>query len=582
MTEGRKISRPINWIIIFVVLLYFVSVAAAYDGLEWENGTSGTLKRNEVISFGDYSVKVVAFSAPVESEKYKQIPIEPVEPFVGLNISKNGSFLNETFLAQGDSFISADSEFKVEVVQLPSGSSKDWLYESYNPWATLQLSKRGKPQLELSIETDDEYVSGPNTEINAVIVLRNTGTAAINNIDLDLGTELPILRGNLKYYYETLMKGEEISESVTFSTPAVTELKKFNIFVNSSGVDVKDVSYKATQLKTILIAPPIQQAPSLTKNTNAKAYLKDLIMVSISFKNNADYELKNVSIVDSVPKGFKQLSNNTLHWVVNVGPNKEWYFRYLLKPTGAGNVIFPSTTAEFDMKNEYYMIQSNRPQTAIYGPRIELIKQADKSEINPGGDEVTVTVIAKNSGTTPTMVTIKDDLPQDTTLISGTTTLEEYLEAGKELSLSYTLSSNSAEPIELPPAKAEYFELGTQGLKLTTMSEKLLISIRPPPTPEPTPEPTLDPAFEIPVNSTEGPIDQQGAEYAVDPGQEPEQPIIVEPTPTPTFDDANSVLNLLMGCDNNNDSIPRINMTTDVCALVGNTPVGNTPVENNP
>ena len=48
------------------------------------------------------------------------------------------------------------------------------------------------------------------------------------------------------------------------------------------------------------------------------------------------------------------------------------------------SVLFPSTTAEFKMKNEYYMIQSNRPQTIIYGPRIELIKQADKSEINPG------------------------------------------------------------------------------------------------------------------------------------------------------------------------------------------------------
>jgi uncharacterized repeat protein (TIGR01451 family) len=567
MTEGRKISRPVNWIIIFVIFLYFVSVAAAYDGLEWENGTSGTLKRNEVISFGDYSVKVVSFSAPVESEKYKNVPIEPVEPFVGLNISKNGSFMNETFLTQGDSFISDDSEFKAEVLQLPSGSSKDWLYESYNPWVTLQLSKRGKPQLELSIETDDEYIAGPNTEINAVITLRNTGTAAINDVDLDLGTELPLLRGYLKYHYETIMKGKEISERVTFSTPAITELKKFNIYVNSSGVDVKNIPYKETQLKTILIAPTPQQAPSLSKNTNSKAYLKDLIMVSISFKNNADYELKNVSIVDSVPKGFKQVSNNTLRWVVNVGPNKEWYFRYLLKPTGAGKVVFPSTTAEFDMKNEYYMIQSNRPETVIYGPRIELTKQADKSEINPGGDEVTVKVIAKNSGTTPTMVTIKDYLPPDTTLISGTTTLEEYLEAGKESSLSYTLSSNSAEPIRLPPAKAEYFELGSQGSKLTTMSEELLLSIRPPPTPEPTEEPTPDPTFEIPDNSTQGISDQQGAESVV---QEPEQqPVIVESTPT--FDDANSVLNLLIGCGNNNDSVPQINMTTNICSLVGNT-----------
>ena len=198
MTEGRKISRPINWIIIFVILLYFVSIAAAYDGLEWENGISGTLKRNEVISFRDYSVKVVAFNAPVESDKYKEIPIEPVEPFVGLNISKNGSFINTTFLGQGDSFISADGEFKVEVEKLPSGLSKDWLYESYNPWTTLKLSQRGKPQLELSIETDDEYVSGPNTEINAKIILKNTGTAAINNVDLDIGTELPIIKREFK------------------------------------------------------------------------------------------------------------------------------------------------------------------------------------------------------------------------------------------------------------------------------------------------------------------------------------------------------------------------------------------------
>ena len=178
------------------------------------------------------------------------------------------------------------------------------------------------------------------------------------------------------------------------------------------------------------------------------------------------------------------------------------------------------------MKNEYYMIQSNRPQTAIYGPRIELIKQADKTEINPGGDEVTVTVIAKNSGTTPTMVTIKDDLPPDATLISGTTTVEDYLEAGKDLSLSYTFSTNSAEPIRLPPAKAEYFELGSQGSKLTTMSAELLLSIRPPPTPEPTPEPTLDPAFEIPVNSTEEPIDQQAGYYAVNPGKSLNNPLL--------------------------------------------------------
>ncbi|MFZ3383199.1 MAG: hypothetical protein WA144_04665 [Candidatus Methanoperedens sp.] len=568
MTEGRKISRPINWILIFVVLLYFVSIAAAYEGLEWEDGISGTLKRNEVISFMGYTVKVVAFSAPVESEKYQDRPIEPVEPFVGLNISKNGIFLNTTFLGQGDSFITADGEFKVEAEKLPLGSSKDWLYESYSPWSTLKLSQRGKPELEITIETDDEYLSTPNTEIIANIIMKNTGTAAINNVDLEVGSELLLVRGNLKYHYETLMKGDEITETVSFSTPLVANLKKFKIFVNSSGLDVKNNLYQATQLKTILIAPQPQQAPSLIKNTNPKAYLKDVIMVSIYFKNNADYELKNVSIVDSVPKGFKQLSNNTLRWVVNVGPNKEWYFRYLLKPTEAGDVLFPSTKAEFNNKNEIYMIQSNRPETVIYGARIELSKQADKLQINPG-DEVTVTVIAKNSGSTPTMISIKDELPSDTTLINGTTTLEEYLEAGKESSFSYTLSSNSGEPVKLPPAKAEFFELGSTGTKLTKMSKELLLSISPPSTPEPTPEPIPE-GFEIPVDPVEGDIPQEVPEYAVNTIQEPESPMIAESTPP--FVDANSVLNLLMGCDNITDTVPQISMATDVCTFVGNTP----------
>jgi uncharacterized repeat protein (TIGR01451 family) len=566
MTKGRKISRPIKWMIIFVILLYFVSIAAAYDGLEWENGTSGTLKQDEVISFMGYSVKVVAFSAPVESDKYKEIPIEPVEPFVGLNISNNGSFINSTFLGEGDSFISDDGEFKVEVEKLPSGLSKDWLYESYNPWVILKLSQRGKPQLTTTINADDEYVSGQNTEIIAEIVLKNTGTAAINNVDLDIGTELPLLRGNLKYHYDTLKKGEEISETVTFSTPVVTDLKKFNIFVNSSGFDAKDISYKTTQLKTILIAPSSQQAPSLSKSTNAKAYLKDLIMVTISFKNNADYELKNVSIVDSVPKGFKQLSNNSLNWTVNVSPNGEWYFRYLLKPIEANSkgVLFPSTTAELKINNEYYMIQSNRPETIIYGPRIDLSKQADVSEINPG-DAVTVTVIAVNSGSTPSMVTIKDDLPADVTLISGNTTREEYLEANKDIRFSYTIKSNSDGPIRLPPATAEFFELGSKGTKLTTMSKELLISIRPPPTPTPTPEPT---AVEIPVNYTEPGNVTGNPGPAVNITKPNERPVIAGSGNETYAIEGNDILNFLLGCNEINGNDLRTNMTSDVCSSV--------------
>lgn len=561
MIAGQKNTLGIKWAVIFVVLLYFVNIAAAYDvtKLQWDIGKSATLKRNEVISSMGYSVEVIGFNGPVQSDKYKQIPIEPVEPFVGLNLSRNGSFITQITLTQGESYVFPDGEFRVMVVELPAGSSKDWLFESYFPWAKLELDTRGIPKPEILIDSEDETVSAPNMEIVVKFTLKNTGSADFNNVNMNIGTELPVLSGNLNHYYETLKKGMEIKETITFSTPVVMDLKKFDISVNVSGSDIKDISYKSFELKTILIAPQAQKAPILRKTTVAKMYLKDQMLVSLNFKNNADYELNNVSIVDSIPKGFKLLTNNSLHWIVNVPANREWDIRYLLKPTEANSkgVLFPPATAELKIMNEYYMIQSNRPDTLIYGPRIELSKQPDVPEISSQGDAVTVTVVALNSGSTPSMVTINDTIPSNVELISGTTNLEKYLEANKDMRFSYTIRSNSEGPIKLPRAIAEYYELGSEGTKVNTTSQELIIKIKSLEIPEPTPVPTV-----IPVNST-GKVNTS-KEPAVNITQTPEKKSIR--APEPFLADANAVLNLLIGCDGD----PGINLTSGICSSVSN------------
>ena len=199
MIAGRKDIQGIKWAVIFVVLLYFVNIAAAFDAskLQWDIGKSGTLKRNEVISYMGYSVEVVGFNAPVESDRYRQIPIEPVEPFVGLNLSRNGSFIAEISLGQGESYVFPDGEFKVTAVELPPGLSKDWLFESYKPWVRLELNPRGKPKPEILIDSEDEVVSAPNTELVVKVTLKNTGSADLTNINMDIGTQLPVLSGNL-------------------------------------------------------------------------------------------------------------------------------------------------------------------------------------------------------------------------------------------------------------------------------------------------------------------------------------------------------------------------------------------------
>jgi len=564
MIAGKSGSGLKKWILAILFISWLISSAAAFEfsQLQWDKGISGTLKRDEVISYMGYSVKAIAFNAPVESDKYRQIPVEPVEAFVGLNISKNGNLINTTMLRVGESFILPDGELKVTAIELPSGSSIDWLYESYRPWVKLEINPRAKPHLDLLLDMEEEYMSAPNTEIVVNVVLKNTGVADALNVDMDIGTDLPLTRGNLKYHYETIKKGTQVSETLTFSSPIITELKSYEIYANVSGFDVKDISYTNVMLKTIFIAPPPQQLPSLKKSSSAKMYLKDITMVSLSFKNNMNYELKNVSITDYVPKGFKQISNNSLHWVINVPPDGEWYFRYLLKPTEADKegILYPAAKAEFKIKNEFYAVQSNRPETIVYGPRIEITKQADVQEIDPYGT-FTVTVIAVNKGSTPSKAAIEDSLPEGVTLISGSTMKEEYLEAGKETRFSYTIRSDSDKPVRLPAATSDYFELGDRGAKISTRSQELLIRIKPPPTPEPTPPPALD----IPLNYTE-PGTVQTDEIPVSEVTEP--PVIVEPEAENYSIDGNIILNLLLGCDEINVNDPGITVAYDVCSFV--------------
>ncbi|MDP2844745.1 MAG: hypothetical protein Q8N79_01545, partial [Candidatus Methanoperedens sp.] len=127
-----------------------------------------------------------------------------------------------------------------------------------------------------------------------------------------------------------------------------------------------------------------------------------------------------------------------------------------------------------------------------------LTKQTDVSEVNRG-DTVTVTVIAENTGSTPTRVSISDTLPDKVTLVSGSTVKEDFLEATRKLSFSYTLRIDSNEPITLPPATAEFFELGSKGRRISTNSQEVEINIKsfkkiPTPTPSittPVPTPTV-------------------------------------------------------------------------------------------
>ncbi|MFA4935136.1 MAG: tetratricopeptide repeat protein [Candidatus Methanoperedens sp.] len=495
-------------IIIFIALSGAITTVVSESvQLQWTGGVSGKLMRGEALTYKGYSVEVIAFPAPVESSKYKPEPEEPVTPFVGLNISKNGKFISSFALGLSESYVVPDGELKVTAKELPAQNAREWIFESYAPWAIIELNPRGTPRLDVSIQTDkDKYTSSYTTDIVTTVKLDNTGSADAVNVDMAILTELPIKRGNLKYHYDKIKPGESITESLTFSSPILTEQKTTVISANVSGYDVMAIPYTAKFSKSISIAPEVPVSLVVRKSTVDKMYLKDYTIVSLSVKNNGRYDANNVNITDYLPEGFRLLGSQSLNWVVDLPAGGEWDYHYTIRPTKANKegVVFPAATAEFTFRNELYSQRSNQPRIVVYGPGIILTKQTDVSEVNPG-DIVTVTVIAENTGSTPTRVSISDTLPDKVTLISGSTVKEGFLEATRKLGFNYTLRIDSNEPITLPPATAEFFELGSKGRRISTNSQEVEINIKsfkkiPTPTPSiTTPVPT--PAVTLPMET---------------------------------------------------------------------------------
>jgi uncharacterized repeat protein (TIGR01451 family) len=540
-------------ILIFLMIISCLVIPAiASDVSQWGEGTSGRLIRGEELSYNGYTVNVIAFPAPVKSG-YSGTPAEPVQPFVGINISKNGVLLNTTFLMQGDYYIAPDGELKITAMQLPLKESTAWVYETYSPWADIAMIPRGIPALQVSVETDyNEYTSSANTEISASVTIRNTGSADVLNVNMQIFTPLTLKSGSLKYNYASIKKGESKTNSITFANPIITELRNYEILANATGYDVKDLLYTAQSARTILIAPEPAQIPTIRKNVNAKIYLEEYAMVSLNFKNYANYELKNVSITDTLPGGFKLLSNNSLHWLVNIPANGDWESRYLVEPEEANpsGAVFPPANAEFMTNREFYSIQSNQPSMIVHGPKISLTKQIDVSSILYG-DTVTVTVSAENIGSTPTKVSIIDQLPLEGTLLSGATSLDVFLEANNVASFTYSLRINSEHPVILPHAYAEYNLLDAKSGKLIALSNEPEIGIRSPESEQAENASDALPGFEI----TEAQV-APTPELPFTPIIEEEEPVPQE-IPAPEIaqvpvspQEIKDILDMILGCNN--------------------------------
>ncbi|MFZ3383201.1 MAG: hypothetical protein WA144_04675 [Candidatus Methanoperedens sp.] len=527
--------------VVLLIILWFASsfpvAAFTTDEIEWAPAVEGTLYKGNNITNLPYTVKAVQFPSPVrgfKNFKGEIIPETSVDPMVYLEVYKDGNFLKEVLLStQSDAELDPDYEFKISATGFLPGNSKEWVMEYYKPWAKVAISLRGKPKLNVTVTTEKaSYTSSSDQVITAKVDIKNNGDAIAENVDVILNSDGLALRGGnpgqLHQVYLELKKGESKSYEVTFLVPEVAFQKTYNLSADTKCFDVKDLEYRSTGSVSITVSPKnnyFSVSKAVSKN---RIYLTDTIMVRLNVANNGAMDMTDIILNDSINPNFELKSDTSLNWNIPVLKPGEWKdIAYSIKPleTNINGFTFPDANAQFKVNNKQYNISSNSSTVIVNGPKIIINKTIDKQIANIS-DDVTVTVKIQNTGNIPTRIEVKDFVPENLSLVSGSTSLEStFLELNTPIGFSYIIRINTGENIELPAAIANYTGVEYRGMTRSSVkSERPVITVI-----DPTMNRSINPAIPTltpnvqEMQSTETTLPHTASSPTASP----------EPTPTP-------------------------------------------------
>lgn len=428
---------------------------------------------------------------------------------------------------QSEAYIDPDYEVKVSATGFTAKNAKEWVYEYYNPYATIAIQLRGKPKLDVTVATDKSaYTSYDDQIITATVTVTNSGEAKAKNVDVYLNTGELKLRGGdtsqLHQYNSTLEKGASQSFSVILIVPELIDQKSYAFSANAKAYDVKDLEYKSAGSASITVSPKQNYFTISKAVSKDRMYLPETIVVRITVANGGIYDIYNIHVADSMNEKFELKSNTSFQWDIPVlKPGQEWGTSYSIKPleTNINSFTIPAASATFTVNNKPYSASSKAPTVIVNGPKIILNKTVDKTAVNISED-VTVTVSINNVGNIATKAEVNDSLPGGASLVSGQTSFAStFLELNTPQVFSYTIRMNTEGEIKLPAAVANYTGIEYRGTTRSVLSsESPVITVIDPSKITPTPAQT--------ATETPAPTPQENT-VAPSPTGTP------EPTPTP-------------------------------------------------
>jgi uncharacterized repeat protein (TIGR01451 family) len=450
------IKFSLTAMLLIFVFLSLSTVARAADDIEWvEQQGTVQLYWGDSVTVDDYVIKAEDFS----------------NTSVFISISKDGEKLTTSILSEGMDVV-WDDEIRVcaQTIDQNYGTvgkdGQQFQGKNKNPYAELNISKRGEPKFDIQVETSKDIYDSKlpgDSKIDVAINAENSGDAEAKNTVLTIDTAgLEILNGKAEYSNSAIKKGESLKPiNLTLKTPAPWEDTNFIIVANLTCADIKDTTFEYNASKNMTVQKKWDLI--VTKSFPEECDLGENVPISITVRNKGLCDIKHIVLNDTIVPGMHLLVNKTLKKTFSLKPGEkaEKILEYSLVPEAPGEYTILPCTAVFTLPNgQRNNVSSNDTGTVkINEPDVNVTKIVDKKQLNVG-DNLSVTITAVNKRNANLDVRVNDTLPPGAKLLSGETSSKQILKSdGGTMSINYTIQMNTEGEIKLPACKANFTDI---------------------------------------------------------------------------------------------------------------------------
>ncbi|MCD4846422.1 MAG: hypothetical protein K8R25_18255 [Methanosarcinales archaeon] len=475
--------RSTTIILILLIILLSIETTSAED-IEWASESEYTLYEGDRFSKEGYKVEASAFY---------------VDPgLVLITIYQNEEVVASDIIT-GNEWINYNDEINVTVVNT-TGYNRIWINEKDKPRAEIEVRFRAVPELQLTISINKEVYEPDDQIIQTEVVVKNTGTWSIKDVELNIQTDGLQTSKNLKFNYDNIAKRR--SEKIEFylKIPNLKEQRTYNITSTVFGKSWDGERITANTSRSITILPGwkiLEIQKKVTESVYLHGdYIKNHDIVYNNYTNNSNIstnstalvtleisnpgitDIKGIVLTDYLPENFVLDDDSSLDWEFNLSSKKKKEFSYSMKPLSHGIYTIPDAVANWSLDGKQYDATSilNQSQIIVHAACINLTKSTDQTYISPG-DEVTVSVNIKNTGTIQATVNVSDIIPENAILSNNSITRLKrvFLQEGGSQRLVYRIKINSTQDMLLPSASANFSDI--YGYSGTTASNTITIYV---------------------------------------------------------------------------------------------------------